>query len=121
MPFICKNCYEEFKKPAETSSRMGLAWLIFIIFSLGIGLIFWLFMSGQAKEICPHCKSESFVRTDSRAGIILLGQLGIKPIINEVQMPQSREYIIKDARNSQLGMFAVSILIIILMVIARSS
>lgn len=78
MKYICKNCYEQFDKPDKQSSRIGLAWIIIIFMSMGLGLIFWLFMRGKAKEICPHCKSESFLLTDSTAGKILQAEITAK-------------------------------------------
>jgi hypothetical protein len=80
MTYICKNCYEEFNTPDKTSSRMGIAWIIFIFLSMGIGFIFWLFMRGSAKEICPNCKNQNFVRTDSRAGAMLVKEFSDKKI-----------------------------------------
>lgn len=78
MKYICKNCYEQFDKPGKQSSRIGLAWIIIIFMSMGLGLIFWLFMRGKAKEICPHCKSESIIFTDSTAGKMLLTDIASK-------------------------------------------
>lgn len=78
MKFICKNCYEQFDKPNKQSSRMGFAWIVFIFFSMGIGLLFWLFMRGKAKDVCPYCKSESIILTDSIAGKMLIADIEAK-------------------------------------------
>lgn len=50
---VCKKNFEKPKKP------MGIIWLIFIFFSMGLGLILW-FLS---KKKCPYCNSETFIDT----------------------------------------------------------
>ncbi|MGJ0377326.1 hypothetical protein [Aliarcobacter cryaerophilus] len=50
----CKNKFEKPKRPGIT-----FIWLIFIFFSMGLGLIFW-FLS---KKKCPYCNSETFIDT----------------------------------------------------------
>lgn len=119
MTYICKNCYEEFNTPSKTSSRMGLAWIIFIFFSMGIGLIFWLFMRGKAKEICPHCKSENFVRTDSRAGMVILSQIGESSVKREIEIPNSTETIAQENNDTKVGMFVIAAVVLFIIIIAN--
>lgn len=120
MTYICKNCYEEFNTPSKTSSRMGLAWIIFIFFSMGIGLIFWLFMRGKAKEICPHCKSENFVRTDSRAGMVILSQIGESSIKKEIEVPINAEAKTEEDNNdTKVGMFVIAAVVLFIIIIAN--
>jgi len=57
----CLQCKNEFDKGKIVGGRLGFAWIVFIFFSMGLGLIFWLFFRGKRKEVCPYCKSENII------------------------------------------------------------
>lgn len=57
----CLSCKNEFQKSKVVGGHLSLAWIIFIFFSMGIGLIFWLFFRKNKKEVCPYCKSENII------------------------------------------------------------
>ncbi|WP_130530363.1 hypothetical protein [Aliarcobacter butzleri] len=54
--YKCMTCGNKFEKPKRP---MTAIWIIFIFFSMGLGLIVWLL----SKKRCPYCNSETFIDT----------------------------------------------------------
>ncbi|WP_026803611.1 hypothetical protein [Aliarcobacter lanthieri] len=54
--YKCMTCKNKFEKPKRP---MTAIWIIFIFFSMGLGLIVWLL----SKKRCPYCNSETFIDT----------------------------------------------------------
>lgn len=76
-------------------------------------------MRGKAKEICPHCKSENFVRTDSRAGLILISQIKDKTKNYEVEIKQARASIEQDDDDTKRGMLVLALIALFFIIIVN--
>ena len=57
----CTNCKNEFKKGKFIGGNIGLLWIIFIFFSMGLGFILWIVAGRKKKEVCPFCGSENII------------------------------------------------------------
>lgn len=69
MKFVCTTCYQQFDNPSSNrKGSLSLTWIIFFFLSMGIGLIYWLFVSGKKEQSCPCCGGNQFIPSSSIRG-----------------------------------------------------
>ncbi|EIL88521.1 hypothetical protein UU9_12258 [Rhodanobacter fulvus Jip2] len=65
---ICRYCGHVGKPAIARGGSMGLAWFLFIIVSMGLGLIFYLFRAREKREVCQSCGHDEVIPINSPVG-----------------------------------------------------
>ncbi|MCT7637041.1 OB-fold putative lipoprotein [Aliarcobacter butzleri] len=77
--YKCMTCGNKFEKPKRP---MTAIWIIFIFFSMGLGLIVWLL----SKKRCPYCNSETFIDTKFIQGTTSNDNISYQPVKKQKEM-----------------------------------
>ncbi|KIM03023.1 MAG: hypothetical protein KU29_13020 [Sulfurovum sp. FS06-10] len=93
MNFVCTTCYQQFDNPS--SNRKGsltLTWIIFFFLSMGIGVIYWLFVSGKKDKLCPCCGGSQFIPTSSVRGQQIINEATKTVQLNQPTIKSEEPY-----------------------------
>lgn len=122
--YECTACHNQFSQPKKVGLSFGLGWLIFVVFSMGIGLIFFIISSINRKKVCPYCGNTTFL--DAKYAIrqqnnnnLNNNQIDANQQYNNFSAVQAdyEEKVLKEEIKRNKGIKAIKILLVILIVI----